>query len=434
MTARRSVSFAPRRFPAFGLPVVAGLLLAGVLPAAAQDTLLRCGAVFDGETLSGAAEIRVSGDRIAGLEGGAAEEVIALDEYTCLPGLIDLHAHLTINPETLTALDLYRSSAARTLDALKNAQAMLGAGFTTLRSPGEFDGYYGIVDLKRAIARGDHEGPRLLVAPHAISATGGHGDFNNLMADLHIETPTRIADGPEQLRAEIRREFKYGADWIKLMMTGGVMSAGDDPNVSTYTEEEIRAAVEETHRHGKRITVHAHGAPGIVMALRAGVDSVEHATLVDEEGAALFRERGVPMVPTLYVMNYIVEEGEAIGFPRESIEKARALMEERNRRIGAAFASGVPVAFGSDTIFPHATAAREFAVMVGLGLSPENALRSATTVAARALGLEDEIGRLAPGYTADLIAVADNPLEDIRTMENVLFVMRSGRVVKQALQ
>lgn len=415
---------------------LAGILAAGLAaPVAAQETTIRCGAVFDGESPGGATEIVVRGDRIvslgAGSGGGGAGEVVDLSDYTCLPGLIDLHVHLTINPETLTTLDLYRSSAARTLDALKNAQAMLGAGFTTLRLPGEFDGYYGVVDLKRAIARGDHEGPRLLVAPHAISATGGHGDFNNLMADLHIETPTRIADGPEGLRAEIRREFKYGADWIKLMMTGGVMSAGDDPNVSTYTEEEIRAAVEETHRHGKRITVHAHGAPGINLALRAGVDSVEHATLVDEEGIALFRERGVPMVPTLYVMNYIVEEGEAIGFPRESVEKARALMAERDRRIGAAFAAGVPVAFGSDTIFPHHTAAREFAVMVGLGLSPTDALRSATTVPARALGLEDEIGRLAPGYAADLIAVSGDPLEDIRTMEEVHFVLRAGRIVKR---
>lgn len=420
---------------------VAGGLAAGVVfvgvpaPAAAQEITLRCGRVFDGDSIGGPAAIVVREGRIAAVESGsdasAGGEVVDLTGHTCLPGLIDLHAHLTINPDTLTTLDLYRSSAARTLDALKNAQAMLGAGFTTLRLPGEFDGYYGVVDLKRAIARGDHEGPRLLVAPHAISATGGHGDFNNLMADLAIETPTRIADGAEGLRLEIRREIKYGADWIKLMMTGGVMSAGDDPNVSTYTEEEIRAAVEETHRHGKRITVHAHGAPGINLALRAGVDSVEHATLVDAEGIALFRERGVPMVPTLYVMNYIVEEGEAIGFPRESVEKARALMEERDRRIGAAFAAGVPVAFGSDTIFPHHTAAREFAVMVGLGLSPENALRSATTVPARALGLENEIGRVAPGYTADVIAVRGDPLENIRTMEEVHFVLRAGRIVKR---
>lgn len=403
----------------------------GTASATAQDEIvLRCGAVFDGETMGDAADIVVRDTRIVAGPASSSAEIVDLSGHTCLPGLIDLHAHLTINPETLTALDMNRSSAARTLDALRNAQIMLGAGFTTLRSPGEFDGYYGIVDLKRSIAAGKHIGPRLLVAPHAISATGGHGDFNNLMADLHIETPTRIADGPDQLRLEIRREFKYGADWIKLMMTGGVMSAGDDPNVSTYTEEEVRAAVEEAHRHKKKITVHAHGAPGINTALRAGVDSVEHATLVDEEGIRLFRERGIPMVPTLYVMNYILEAGEAIGFPRESIQKARDLIDERDRRIGAAFAAGVPVAFGSDTIFPHEQAAREFAVMTGLGLSPEAALRAATTVPARTLGLEDEIGRIAPGYAADVIAVEGDPVEDIRTMEDVRFVLRDGRIVK----
>ncbi len=395
-----------------------------------QDTVLRCGAIFDGDAMGGGGDIVVRDGRIVSGPAGSDAEVVDLAGYTCLPGLIDLHAHLTINPDTLTAIDMTRSSAARALDALANAQKMLRAGFTTLRTPGEFDGHYGTVDLKKAINRGQHEGPRLLIAPHAISATGGHGDFNNLMADLHIETPTRIADGPEGLRLEIRREFKYGADWIKLMMTGGVMSAGDDPNVSTYTEEEVRAAVEEVHRHKKKITVHAHGAPGINTALRAGVDSVEHATLVDAEGIRLFKERGVPMVPTLYVMNYIVEEGEAIGFPRESIEKARALMDERDRRIGAAFAAGAPVAFGSDTIFPHETAAREFAVMVGIGLSPTNALRSAMTVAARTLGLEDEIGRIADGYAADVIAVEGDPLENVRVMEDVRFVMRDGRVVK----
>ena len=413
------------------LPFLTALLVGA--SALAQDTVLRCGAVFDGEAMGGAGEIVVrDGVIVSGSAGAAAEvaEVVDLSGHTCLPGLIDLHAHLTINPDTLTAIDMTRSSAARALDALANAQKMLGAGFTTLRTPGEFDGYYGTVDLKRAINSGQHMGPRLLIAPHAISATGGHGDFNNLMADLMIETPTRIADGPEGLRLAIRREFKYGADWIKLMMTGGVMSAGDDPNVSTYTEEEVRAAVEEVHRHKKKITVHAHGAPGINTALRAGVDSVEHATLVDAEGIRLFKERGVPMVPTLYVMNYIVEEGEAIGFPQESIEKARALMEERDRRIGEAFAAGVPVAFGSDTIFPHETAAREFAVMVGLGLSPTDALRSAMTVPARVLGLEDEIGRIQPGFAADVIAVEGDPLENIRVMEDVRFVMRAGRVVK----
>lgn len=418
-------------------PAILCLLLATTPPLLAADgtVVLRCGRLIDAaaDRPVDDASILVRNGRIEAIGSDVnappdAEE-IDLRTKTCLPGLIDLYAHLGINPGTLSSIDITRSSAARALDALRNAQTMLRAGFTTLRCPGEFDQYYGIVDVRDAIRRGEFVGPRMLVAPHAISATGGHGDFNNLAADLDIMTPTLIVDGAEELRKAIRQEIKYGADWIKLMATGGVMSAGDDPNVTTFSKEELEAAVEETHRHGKKITVHAIGTPGIKAALRAGVDAVEHGILLDDEAVSLFEQTGAMIVPTLYVLNYIIEVGADVGFPAESIAKGRALQAERDRRLRKAFASGIRVAFGSDTIFPHDTAAREFALLVGLGLPPLEAVRSATKNAAELIGLADEVGTLEVGKQADIIAVEENPLEQIRTLEKVIFVMKGGDVV-----
>ncbi|MGH9870049.1 MAG: amidohydrolase family protein [Candidatus Polarisedimenticolia bacterium] len=434
MTTRRYRSSLERAASIFA--VLSLFAWASTSMAAPEAVVLRCGRLIDGITDQPKADvgILVRDGRIAAIgaevRGSSTAREIDLRSATCLPGLIDLHAHLTINPKTLSGLDVTRSSAARALDALRNAQTMLRAGFTTLRCPGEADAFYAIVDVKKAIARGEFLGPRLIVAPHALSATGGHGDFNNLAADLDIATPTRVVDGADALRKVIREQLKYGADWIKLMVTGGVMSAGDDPNVTTFTDEELAAAVEETHRHGKKITVHAHGSTGIKVSLRAGVDSIEHGSLVDDEGIAMFKERGVSLVPTLYVLSYIIESGEKMGFPAESIAKARAIQAERDRHLRKAFAAGVRVAFGSDTIFPHGDAAREFAALVGLGLAPMDAIRAATGNAAALLGLEEDIGSLEVGKSADIVAVPGNPLENIRTLESVSFVMKAGEIVK----
>ena len=414
--------------------IILVLVVSTSIVAADGSVVLRCGRMIDAVSDSPIvnASILVRDGHIESVGQGITTptgvEEILLGTKTCLPGLIDLHAHLTINPETLSFIDVKRSSAARALDALRNAQTMLRSGFTTLRCPGEFDRFYSVVDVRDAINRGEFVGPRILVAPHPISATGGHGDFNNLASDLAIETPTRIVDGADSLRKAIREEFKHGADWIKLMVTGGIMSAGDDPNVTTFSDEELAAAVEETHRHGKRITVHAHGSHGIKAALRAGVDSVEHGSLIDDEGIDLFRERGAMLIPTLYVLDYVIEEGAKIGFAAESIGKGKAIQEERKLRLTKAFARGVKVAFGSDTIFPHEHAAREFAVLVGLGLSPMEAVLSATKNAAELIGL-DQIGALEVGKRADIIAVNDNPLDNISTLENVIFVMKDGDVI-----
>ena len=410
-------------------------------PPSAEPTLLRCGGLIDAASdgVQSNIDLLVLEGKIArigsrgSIQAPAGARQIDLGTSTCLPGLIDLHTHLLIDPlRTLSGGMLEMSSATRALIGLRNARTMLKNGFTTLRSTGEFDKYYAFLDLRDSINRGDLLGPRIVGAAHAISPTGGHGDINNLPADLEIETPTMIADGEDELRKAIRQEFQHGADWIKLMATGGVMSHGDDPNVTAYSDAEMAAAVDETHRHFKKITVHAIGTAGVKQAVRAGVDSVEHAILIDDEGIDLMTARGTVLVPTLYVLNYVVETGPAIGYPPASIAKGRALMKERDRNIRNAFSKGVKVAFGSDTIFPHEQAAREFALMVGLGLSEMDAIRSATINAAELLGLEKEIGTLEAGKLADIVAVDGDPTKDIRELEDIDFVMKAGVVVDVA--
>jgi imidazolonepropionase-like amidohydrolase len=422
----------------FGSVLLSVFAISANAAAAETTTVLRCGHVFDvvAGRAGGPASIVVRGERIESIGSSpppADAVVVDLSAMTCLPGLMDLHSHIEINPETLSGSDLDRSSAMRALDGLHNAQTMLQAGFTTLRDPGAFDRYYSTVAVRDAIASGKAIGPRLFVAPHALGPTGGHGDFNALADDLHIEVPTRVANGADEIRRTIREEVKYGADWIKVMATGGVMSAGDNPNHTAYTDEELRAAVDETHRLGRRITVHAIGTEGIKAAVKAGVDCVEHGILIDDETIALMKQRGTWLVPTIYVLNYVVDNGPSMGFPAASVAKGRALREERDKHIRRAFAAGVKVAFGSDTIFPHGDAVREFAQLVRLGLSNADAVRAATINAAQVLGVSDQLGTLDGGKLADIVAVSANPLEDIRTLEQVRFVMKGGRVVKQLM-
>ena len=406
--------------------------------AAAPTLLVRCGRLIDGRSDQALTSVvvQVSGDRIAAigkdLPSVPGARTIDLGDATCLPGLIDLHAHILVNPGDVLADSLRKSSARKALEGLRNAQIRLRNGFTTLRDPGDEDLYYSTIEIRDAIARGDFEGPRLFIAPHMISSTGGHGDFNDLAADLAIQVPNVVVDGPDAMRKAVREEIKHGADWIKLAATGGVMSAADDPRAQAFTDEEFRAAVDEAHRHGRKVTVHAIGTGGIKAALRAGVDCIEHGVLIDDEAIAMMKERGVPLVPTIYVLDYIIEQGEKTGIPADRIAKARSLQTERDRALRAAFASGITIAFGSDTIFPHETANREFARMVRLGLSPMGAIRAATLNAAHVLGIDKDLGTLEKGKRADLVAVPRDPLADVTALESVSFVMKDGRVVKAA--
>jgi imidazolonepropionase-like amidohydrolase len=421
-----------RWWGALALGAAAGL----AAPAAAQETLaLRCGQLIDGladAPVRNATVVVRDGRVVAAgaavtIPAGARE--IDLRQMTCLPGLIDLHVHLrgtATNP-------LNNSSADKALAILRNAQAMLQLGFTTIRDIGEPDAYFAPIAVRNAIAAGMFEGPRMLVAPHMMSTTGGHGDHGTLAADLALQVPNRvITGGPDGVRQAIREEIKGGADWIKIAVTGGVMSAGDNPNVTTMSADELAAAVEETHAHYKKITVHAIGTHGIKAALRAGVDNVEHGILIDDEGIELMKQKGTWLVPTIYVLNHVIDEGAKYGYREESIKKGRALREERDRRIRKAFAAGVKVGFGSDNIFPVQDSAREFAEMVRLGLTPMQAVQTATRNAAQLLGLDAEIGTIEAGKVADVVAVIRDPLQDIRSLEKIDFVMQGGRVVRRA--
>lgn len=358
----------------------------------------------------------------------ADAQVIDLSRATVLPGLIDVHTHLTFDHRLHGYRGLGVSIPRQALYGAVNARRVLQAGFTTVRNVGAAG--YADVALRDAINAGDLPGPRLLVSGPALGITGGHCDNNLLPAEFHHRA-AGVADGPWAVRAKVREVVKYGADLIKFCATGGVLSKGDQPGTTQYTRAEMQALVEEAHKLGRKVAAHAHGTEGIKAAIRAGVDSIEHCTLIDDEGIALLREHGAYLVPTVYAADFIVEEGHKTGIPDYGLRKARALIEGRNRAFRAAFAAGVKVAFATDIgVFRHDLGGREFARMVGLGMSPLEAIRSATLVAAELLGLEEEIGALEAGKRADIIAVADNPLENIHTLEEVKFVMKDGRVYR----
>jgi imidazolonepropionase-like amidohydrolase len=347
---------------------------------------------------------------------------------TLLPGLIDMHVHLTSDPRISGYRRLEYTDSFWMTVGVANARRTLDAGFTTVRNVGS--GEYQDVGLMEGIDHGYIAGPRIVPATYALGSTGGHCDATQFPPS--IATPgTQIANSPDEYRALVRKVHKYGAKVIKVCMTGGVLSKRDSVGAQQVSLEEIKAIVEEAHRLGLRVAVHAHGTEGINDALRAGVDTIEHASLADAESFKLAREHGAWFDMDIYNDDYILAEGANNGVYPESLEKERLIGLKQRQTFRAAHAAGVKMLFGTDAgVYPHGQNARQFAKMVEWGMTPMEAIQAATRNAAEALDQTANVGAIAPGRYADLIAVDGDPLEDIHVLETVAIVMKGGVIVK----
>ena len=363
--------------------------------------------------------------------GGEVPEnaaTIDLGNATLLPGLADTHMHLTFYDTDFGIETAALSNADFAIRGVVNAERSLMRGFTAGRNLGAAG--FEDVALKRAIDEGRVPGPRLQVAGPAIGVTGGHCDNNWLAVEFDAVAPG-VADGPWGMRQKVRENKKHGSDVIKICVTGGVLSKGTDPGARQMAFEEIQAVVEEAHMLGMQVAAHAHGTEGILFAIKAGVNSIEHSSLIDDEGLELAKENGTFLSINAYSPVFMRENGESLGIPAESLVKARAMADRRLARYSAAIEAGAKIAFGTDTsTYPNADHARQFSIYVDLGMTPMQAIQSATVVAAESLGWVGDTGAVAPGYYADIIAVDGDPLEDIGAMENVTFVMKGGKVFK----
>lgn len=358
-----------------------------------------------------------------------AAQTIDLGEHTVLPGLTDAHVHFTSDHDKHGYRRLADSLPRMTLTGARNARNTLMAGFTTVRNvgaPGFSD-----VALRDAIAAGDIPGPRMLVSGPPIGITGGHCSDNNLLPPRFEATGEGVADGPWAARHAVRQNVKFGVDMIKTCSTGGVLSKGTRVGAPQYTLEELTALVDEAHMHGRKVASHAHGTEGIRTAIEAGVDSIEHASLIDAAGIQRAVELGTALSMDIYVTEYILGAGEEAGILPESLEKERQVGTRQRENFAAALEAGAVIAFGTDAgVYPHGDNARQLSRMTRFGMTPLQALQAATVTNARLFGLQDEIGRIRPGYRADLIAVAGDPLENIEILEQVDFVMKNGDVYK----
>ncbi len=352
--------------------------------------------------------------------------IIELGDVTLLPGLIDCHVHLTSSLEgDFTHRAVHESAADDAIHAVANARITVEAGFTTVRNVGCAD--YVDVALMKAVERGEIVGPWVVPAGHSIGITGGHADETGFRPGLMVRGPEQgIADGPEECRKAVRAQLKYGAKVIKCVATAGVLSFEDSVGAQQLSDEELKAIVDEASRHGVKVCAHAHGTQGIIAAIKAGVASIEHGSMLDAAGIALMKERGTYLVPTSYLATGI----DLGNLPPKLRAKAESILPLARKNLRVAIAAGVKIAFGTDAaVIPHGQNAREFAVYVECGMAPIDAIRSATLNAADLLGFSDR-GEIAPGKLADLIAVPGNPLEDVTALERVTFVMHGGKRVR----
>ena len=416
------------------------LLVAALASAAAagdappKAVLIHAGRLVD--TLSGTVktdqDILIVGNVIkqVGPKVAAPDDatIIDLRQRTVLPGLIDCHTHITGQPENYYTDRFRRSPIDAAVRAHVYARRTLEAGFTTVRDVGADE--YIDVALKRAIDEGKVVGPRMLVATLPASATGGHGDLSGFSPYLRFNTFSGVVDGVDAIRKLVRTNVKYGADLIKMLATAGVLSEEESVGAPQFSLEEMKALVEEAHMWGRRVAAHAHGAEGIKRAIQAGVTSIEHGSLIDDEGIRMLKEHGTYLVADIYNDDWISTEFEKMGYPEKIIEKERKVGRQQRENFQKAARAGVKLAFGTDAgVYPHGLNARQFAHMVRWGLSPMQAIQAATVNAADLIGWPDKVGAIAPGRYADLIAVDGDPTSDVTVLEKVGFVMKDGAVI-----
>jgi len=402
--------------------------------AGAKRTLIKAGHVLDVKTgkLADAQTIVVVGDTIQSIAPTASvasepgDTVIELGRMTVLPGLIDVHTHLTMNTDFDPYRELTTTDAKEAINGVVNARTTLMAGFTSVRNVGA-SGYTDI-DLRDAINAGQVPGPHMLVSGPALGITGGHCD-NNLLPFAYHSVGDGVADGVAAVQQKVRQNIKYGADLIKICATGGVLSKGDDPQASQYALEEMKAIVADAHRLGRKVAAHAHGAQGILWASEAGVDSIEHGSYINDEAIAEMKKNGTYLVPTLYLEDWMLEKGSLPPFYHQKMVDVSAVAKGNIKR---AMQAGVKIALGTDAaVYPHGLNAHELDVYVNqIGMAPLAALQTATVNAADLIGWSAKTGTLEPGKWADIIAVEKNPIDDVRVLQDVKFVMKAGTVYK----
>lgn len=424
-----------KRSHVFGSAILT-VLLASTSAIAGDITVIKAGSLFDSKSgrVSRNVVVVIEDDKIVAVGRGDTEipvgaKVIDLSSSFVLPGVMDMHTHLVGNLDKDYFAGYFKSPHRKTIGGVVNAETTLLAGFTSVRNVGAGD--YADVALRNAINDGDIPGPRMLVSGPSLGITGGHCDRNNLNSSFE-ERSDGVADGPWAVREKVRTNVKYGADLTKFCATGGVFSKGDSVGATQYTLEEMQAIVDESQMHGRKVAAHAHGNEGIKRAIRAGVDSIEHASFLDREAVQMGIDSGTYFAIDIYNTEYTLEQGAANGVPEENINKEREVGTIQRQSFTLAVEMGAKVVFATDSgVYPHGLNGRQFARAVRFGMTPTQALQSATTVSAELFGWEDQVGQIAPGMYADIIAVDGDPLDNISEMEDVDFVMKGGVVYKE---